>query len=68
MNALELALYKTHKTVLAASRELGVEYVLDAEISLEQCADCGVWAKPSELIPDLDNQGICRDCYNHYGP
>ena len=67
MNELERALYKTRKTVLAACCDSDIEYILDAEISLEQCADCGVWLKSGELIPDLDKQGICKDCYNHYG-
>lgn len=67
MNALEQALYKTRKTVLAASRESDLKYHLDSEISLEQCADCGIWLKPVELILDLDNLGICRDCWTHHG-
>lgn len=67
MSPLERALYKTRKTVLAAATDSGIEYILDAEIGLEQCADCGIWLKPSELIPDLDGQGICKDCLTHYG-
>lgn len=67
MSPLERTLYKTHKTVLEASRETDVEYILDAEITLEQCADCGIWLRPSELVPDLDGQGICKDCLTHYG-
>jgi len=67
VNALDQALYKTRKTPLAVCRENDIEYVLDAEISLQQCADCSIWLKLGELIPDLDNQGICKDCWQHYG-
>lgn len=67
MNQLELALYKTRKNPLAACREIGIEYVLDSEITLQQCCDCNIWLKFSELIPDLDGQGICIDCVIHYG-
>ena len=67
MSPLELALYKTRKSVLAAQRECAIEYILDTEIGLEQCSDCGIWLRPQELTPDLDGQGICKDCLQHYG-
>jgi hypothetical protein len=67
MTPLERTLYKTHKSILEACREIGIEYILDSEIVLTQCADCGIWLFPKELIKDLDGQGICRDCVTHYG-
>jgi hypothetical protein len=65
---LEQVLYKTRKSPLAAASEMGLEYILDSQIALEQCADCSIWLFAEELIPDLDNQGICQDCLAYYGP
>ena len=67
MSPLEQALYKTHKNPLEAAAELGIQYQNDIEIGLDQCVDCGIWLKPNQLIPDLDNQKICLDCRDFIG-
>lgn len=68
MNALELALYKTRKTALEASIEIGHNDISLGDITLEQCASCNIWLKPTQLQKDLDGLPICRECYTFYGP
>lgn len=73
MTPLESALYKTRKTLLEVCREFDIEYTLESvgfqkDLELDQCASCSIWLKQEELIPDLDGNEICKDCYKFYGP
>ena len=67
MNELDSLLYKTRKNVLEIAAELGDNSISLGDISLEQCNSCGVWLKPSQLKPDLDDLRICKDCEGYYG-
>ena len=67
MNDIDLALYKTRKSPLEACAELGIQYVLNVEITLGQCNSCGIWLKPYQLVKDADGLDICNDCLTYYG-
>lgn len=68
LNSLDYVLYKTHKSVQDACTELFIPYSADTvKVSLCQCTSCGIWLKPLQLIKDLDNLDICKDCYTAYG-
>lgn len=67
MTPLDKVLYKTRKSVLEASAELGHNNVSLDDITLEQCNSCGIWLKSIQLRPDLDGLPICKDCETHYG-
>ena len=67
LNAIDEVLYKTHKSVLAAFRELMIEYNSEWEINLKQCTSCGIWLKHHQLKKDLDNLEVCDDCIKAYG-
>lgn len=66
MTPLDHALFNTRKSILDAVAETGVEYTQESDISLEQCACCGVWLKTFEK--DLDGLNICKICLDEYGP
>jgi hypothetical protein len=68
LNSLDYVLYKTHKSVLEACRELMIEYHPEVEIHLKQCTSCGIWLKPEQLKKDLDELDICTTCLTAYGP
>jgi hypothetical protein len=68
LNEVERALYKSRKSLLEVCREFDVEYTLDSEISLGQCASCGIWLRFSQFRKDLDGLDICNECYTFYGP
>lgn len=67
LNAVDYVLYKTHKTVLEAFRELMIQYNSEWEIHLKQCTSCGIWLKPAQLKKDLDELDICTTCEDAYG-
>ena len=63
MNALEIALFKTRKSITDVYEELGYVDV----VSLLQCSSCNIWLKSSQLIKDLDGLEICQHCKDAYG-
>lgn len=63
MNEIELALYKTRKSLLDITEEFG--YTRD--IALLQCSSCNIWLRPLQLLKDLDGLEICKDCKDSYG-
>lgn len=60
-------LYRTSKSVLAACKTLGISYESEDLEDLEQCSHCNIWWHSYELMPDLDDNNICRFCENTYG-
>lgn len=65
MNAIELALFKSRKSVLEVCTDLMIEYSSEIEIQLKQCNSCGVWLKTMKR--DLDGSDICTYCLDAYG-
>ena len=53
-------LYRTNISIVAGCEELGLE-------DLEQCTHCNIWYHGYELIPDLDDNNICKFCSTYYG-
>lgn len=67
MNSLERVLYKTRKTIRQACKEAGIDFE-EAEVnSLLECSHCNWWGKPSDLVPDLDDNPICKVCLRYEG-
>jgi len=64
---LDKLLYKTRKSVLEVAAELGHNNVSLADTELQQCSSCGIWLYPKQLIKDLDESLICKDCETYYG-
>lgn len=60
-------LYRTNKTPHAACRELGIPFDREDLEDLEQCSSCGIWWHSYQLIPDLDDNNICKFCEDRYG-
>lgn len=64
---LELALFKTRRTLYDTCVELGIDpEQIDPDLLLvAQCSHCSVWNR--ELITDLDDNPICRYCRDLIG-
>jgi hypothetical protein len=60
-------LYRTNRVVGDACEELGIEFSEELLEDLEQCTHCNIWWYSYELIPDLDENNICKFCCGHYG-
>ena len=67
MSNLVDILYRTNTSILHACEELGLEFQLEDLEDLEQCTHCNIWWHSYELLPDLDDNNICRFCSTHYG-
>lgn len=65
--SLVTELYRTNKTVIAACKTLGTSFEEDDLEDLEQCAHCNTWWHSFELMPDLDDNNICKFCERTYG-
>jgi hypothetical protein len=64
VNEVELALFKSRKSLLEVCSELGYN-ISDVEIELKQCSCCDIWLK--NLKKDLDGLDICVYCLDAYG-
>ena len=60
-------LYKTRKTLLEVCQELGLDIDSAEYYPLDQCSNCSIWFKFTELEPDLDGNPICKVCDKLYG-
>lgn len=67
MSALTDKLYRTNRLIGDVCEELGIEFSDEELEDLEQCTHCNIWWYSYELIPDLDENNICRFCESHYG-
>jgi hypothetical protein len=67
MTPLDKALYRTRNSFRQACQEAGIDYNDELNTSLGECAHCNIWLKPKELIPDLDNNPICKTCFTYEG-
>lgn len=67
MNEVERTLHRTRKTLMEACIEAGVEFDPGLVTNIQECSNCSIWHKISELIPDLDNNPICKNCKHFYG-
>jgi len=67
MNEVESTLHRTRKTLWQVCNELGIDQAECKVLSLDTCSSCGIWLKITRLIPDLDGNPICNECYTHYG-
>lgn len=60
-------LYRTNRSIMDACEELGTEFDIEMLEDLEACTNCNVWWHSYELIPDLDDNNICKFCEGYYG-
>ena len=67
MSALSDLLYRTNTSILVACQDLDIEYNPEDLEDLEQCTHCNIWYHSYELIPDLDDNNICKFCGSYYG-
>ena len=67
MSELSSFLYRTKISIPDACEELGIEYNKDDLEDLSSCTHCGIWYWEYELIPDLDENNICKFCSQYYG-
>lgn len=65
--ALIEELYRTNTSIMTACENLGIEFDIDLLEDLETCTNCGVWWHSYELLPDLDDNNICKFCEGYYG-
>lgn len=61
------ALYKKNTSVLEACKELGIEFEEEMLGDLERCTHCNIWYHSFELLPDQDDNDICKFCETHFG-
>lgn len=57
----------TRKRLSEVCEDLGIDYeeLLDEELPINQCTHCNTWSL--KLIPDLDDNLICRFCVDLVG-
>jgi len=67
MSSLSDLLYRTNTSIVTGCEELGVEFEAEDLEDLEQCTHCNIWYHGYELIPDLDDNNICKFCSTYYG-
>ena len=67
MSSLSDLLYRTNTSIVAGCEELGLEFEAEDLEDLEQCTHCNIWYHGYELIPDLDDNNICKFCSTYYG-
>lgn len=67
MNKVESALYRKKITLLEVCEEFGIDLESVDIRELELCSNCSIWYKHQELIPDLDDNPICKVCNRFYG-
>lgn len=71
MSVLTDLIYRTNKPISTALKELNIhpstEELKELLGELECCTHCGIYYWSHELIPDLDDNQICRFCSNYYG-
>jgi hypothetical protein len=60
-------LYKTNKPIHRACKELDITFEEEDLEDLEQCSHCNIWYHGYELVPDLDDNNICKFCEGRYG-
>lgn len=60
-------LYRTNRNIIDACIELDVEFKEEMLEDLETCNSCGIWYHSYQLIPDDDDNNICKFCETHYG-
>lgn len=65
--ALVEELYRTNRSIRTACENLGIEFEADMLEDLEQCSHCNIWYHSFELLPDLDDNNICKFCESYYG-
>lgn len=65
--SLVAELYRTKTSVVSACKLLGIQFDPEDLEDLEQCSSCNIWWHSYELMPDLDDNNICKFCENHYG-
>ncbi len=61
------SLYRTNQSIVNACLELGLEYEQDMLEDLEQCSHCSIWYHSYELMPDIDDNNLCKFCEEYYG-
>lgn len=67
MNSLVDRLYRTNQSIGSVCEELDIVFSDDMLEDLERCTHCSIWWFSYELIPDLDDNNICKFCQSHYG-
>lgn len=57
----------TRKRLSEVCEDLGIDYeeLIDTELPINQCTHCGTWSL--KLVPDLDENLICRFCVDLIG-
>jgi len=60
-------LYRTNTSIPDACKTLGIEFNPEDLEDLEQCSSCNIWWYSYELLPDLDDNSICKFCEVRYG-
>lgn len=60
-------LYRTNTNPHVACKILGIEFDPEDLEDLEQCSHCSIWWYSYELIPDQDDNNICKFCESRYG-
>lgn len=61
------ALEGTRHKLRDVCEDLGIDYeeLMEGELPIDNCSHCGIWS--TRLIPDLDNNPICKTCVEHVG-
>jgi hypothetical protein len=64
---LSKSLNKTRKSLSEACNELNIDNVNFELLQpiIDQCSHCNIWS--NTLVPDLDNNPICKVCVNLSG-
>jgi hypothetical protein len=60
-------LYRTRKSIRQVCTENGIAFDDAQVIAVDSCTSCNIWQKPRDLRLDLDENLICRQCYDHFG-
>lgn len=58
----------TRRKLSEVCEDLGIDYeelVEAGDIGIEQCSHCNVWS--TRLVPDLDDNPICKYCVDLIG-
>jgi hypothetical protein len=67
MTELTEILYRTNRSISSACEELSAVFAMEDLEDLEQCSHCNVWWHDYELIPDQDDNQVCKFCGTYYG-
>lgn len=61
------ALNGTYKKLRDVCEDLGIDYeeLIEEDLPIDQCSHCGKW--DIKLVPDLDDNPICKVCVEHIG-